>query len=95
MAKKKIKTIDRTTLPCKFASHYSDSVPMPFGSGNCSMPGFECLYGGDTEIPEDMTCYEDLRCPAYTPVPVMMCEKHQEEYYDVCGACEDEMWSPK
>jgi hypothetical protein len=82
--------IAKDKLPCKFGSHFTDSVPMPFGSGNCSMPGFECEYQGDIQIPDDMVCEENSKCPAYQPVETTICPKHDEEYYDMCGACEEE-----
>jgi len=77
-------------IPCKFGSHFSDLVPMPFGSGNCSMPGFECTYDGDIKIPIEMVCNEDKSCPAYEPVPTSICQKHDIEHYDGCYKCEDE-----
>lgn len=88
-----MKTIDRKTLPCKFGEHFTDSVPMPFGSGNCSMPGFECIYDGEIEIPEEMTCNENSECPAYQPVETFICKKHvpNTRYYDFCPTCMDKM----
>ena len=77
-------------IPCKFGEHFSDSVPMPFGSGNCEMPGFECTYDGDKEIPDEMVCNEDKSCPAYEPVPTSICQKHDIEHYGGCYKCEDE-----
>lgn len=74
-------------LPCKFAHHFTDSVPTPFGSGNCSMPGFECGYEGPITIPDDMVCEENEKCLAYQPVEVHICTKHNEEYYDFCDSC--------
>ena len=74
-------------LPCKFAEHGFDSVPVPFGIGNCSMPCFECTYNGDKEIPDDMVCNENNTCPAYEPVATTICPKHDEEYYDYCSKC--------
>lgn len=87
-----IKRIDKSTLPCKFASHFSDSVPVPFGSGYCSMPGFECIYDGEIIIPDDLICKEDSSCPAFQPVEVLVCPKHNQEYFDVCSECEAEYW---
>ena len=81
--------VNRDELPCKFARHYTDQVPVPFGSGDCSMPGFDCTYSGDTKQPDDMVCKENKECPAYEPVPVLICNKHGE-YYDWCGDCEEE-----
>jgi len=77
-------------IPCKFGEHFSDWVPMPFGSGNCEMPGFECVYDGDKELDDDMVCNEDKTCPAYEPIPTSICPKHDEEYYDWCGKCREE-----
>ncbi len=76
-------------LPCKFGQHYEDWVPMPFGVGNCPMPGFECTYDGDIIIPEDMTCEENNNCPAYKPIDTVICKKHvpNTRYYDVCPTC--------
>ena len=72
---------------CKFGSHYSDSVPVPFGSGNCSMPGFECTYGG--EKPTMEICEETNKCPAYESEETTICKKHDVEYShgDWCGLC--------
>ncbi len=80
-------------LPCKFANHYYDSVPMPFGSGNCSMPGFECMYDGDIVIDEDATCDENKNCPAYQPVDTFICKKHvpNTRYYDYCDTCMEKL----
>mgnify|MGYP001588815161 CR=1 FL=1 len=50
----------------KFGHHYSDWVPMPFGPGNCEMPGFECVYEGKLDVSE--TCSEDETCPAFVEV---------------------------
>lgn len=87
-----IKKIPADEIPCKFANHYTDQVPVPFGSGNCSMPGFVCEYNGDKQIPEDMVCRESAECPAYKPVPIHLCVRHQEEYFEYCVACEGERW---
>ncbi len=86
--------VDRATLPRKFASHGFDLVPMPFGSGNCQMPCFECTYEGDIEIPDGMVCKENKNCPAYAPVEIRTCPKHGE-YDDYCGDCEAEVFEPK
>lgn len=75
-------------IPCKYAYHYFDWVP--YGSTNVQMPGFECEYEDDIEIPEDMTCYEDNRCPAYTPMETEICNKHNLEFIGVCWKCEQE-----
>jgi hypothetical protein len=85
------KVLDRFKLPCKYASHTSDSVPMPFGSGNCSMDSFECVYDGEIDIPEDLTCNEDNTCPAYAPIDVEVCRIHLKEYWDCCDECYDAM----
>ena len=52
---------------CKYERTFTDSVPMPFGPGSCSMESSECVYEGDKEIPDD-ECFGDERCPAYEPV---------------------------
>jgi len=70
---------------CKFGSHFSDSVPMPFGSGNCSMPGFECTYEGDKIIPDDFVCEENNKCVAFEPEDTLICPKHDVEYFKECG----------
>lgn len=88
------KRLDKNKLPCKFARHDFDLVPIPFGSGNCQMPCFECVYEGDIKIPNDLTCNEDNTCPAYEPVPTFICPKHDKEYYDYCGQCEAEAFEP-
>lgn len=83
------KTLDRSKLPCKFGRHFSDLVPMPFGSGNCEMPGFECGYDGEgTPLDE---CEENDKCPCYKPVDTKVCKKHvpNTRYYGFCPACED------
>jgi hypothetical protein len=78
--------MDNKNIPCRYGEHYSDSVPMPFGSGNCSMPGFECNYDGDIEIDDDMICNEDSTCPAYAPVDTFICPEHGL-YWDYCEKC--------
>lgn len=80
---------------CKFANHYNDWVPMPFGSGNCAMPGFECMYEGELMIDEE--CDESQSCPAYEPMETKICPKHDEEYIigEECSSCmeeEDAKW---
>jgi hypothetical protein len=84
----------KDSRPCKYAAHFSDWVPTPFGSGNCEMPGFECEDDGDLDFWDDdnFICNEDRTCPAYHPVPLMYCHKHHEIYYDSCPKCEDEMY---
>ena len=75
---------------CKFGQHYNDSVPMPFGGGNCSMPGFECAYDGDKIIPDEFICDETDKCVAYEPCLTIICPKHNIEYYvdgDWCELC--------
>ena len=80
---------DLKELPCRFAHHFSDMVPMPFGSGNCSMPGFECIYEGDVLIDDEMVCEENGKCPAYSPVNTFICKNHvpNTRYYDECPTC--------
>jgi hypothetical protein len=73
---------------CKFGRHYSDSVPMPFGSGNCLMPGFECNYEGGKQIPDDFICSEKSDCIAYEPEETFICPKHDIEYYKSYDWCE-------
>jgi len=34
-----------TNIPCKFAQHFTDFVPMPFGSGNCAKHDSEYIAG--------------------------------------------------
>ena len=85
------KVLDHSNLPCKYAEHSSDFVPMPFGSGNCSMPCFECVYDGGIDIPEDLTCNEDSTCPAYAPIDLEVCRIHLKEFWDVCDECYDAM----
>jgi Fe2+ or Zn2+ uptake regulation protein len=55
--------------------------------GSCPM--FECVYNGELLTAED--CNEDETCHAYEPVETHICKKHDVEYYDVCGDCEEEM----
>jgi hypothetical protein len=76
--------------PCKYGNHYNDWVPIPFGSGNCAMPGFECMYEGDLMILDD--CEENVQCPAYEPVETKICPKHDEEYESKygCNTCMSE-----
>ena len=87
--------LPKNAIPCKFARHFVDRVPMPFGSGDCSMPGFECEYSGDILIPDSLVCNEDNSCPAYEPVKTTICREHDEEYFDWCSQCrpESEEWS--
>jgi hypothetical protein len=83
----------KLNLPCKFGHHYNDWVPMPFGSGNCAMPGFECTYEGDIIIAEDLDCEENSTCPAYQPVDTIICKKHVPNTRHIvgypCPTCED------
>lgn len=72
--------IPKYQIPCRFAQHFTDFVPMPFGSGSCSMPSFECGYDGDKIIPDDLVCKENAECPAYEPVATKICAKHNKEY---------------
>ena len=51
-------------MTCKYRSIYTESVPMPFGFGNCSMCTGECVYDGNIEIPDECPEYETT-CPAY------------------------------
>lgn len=78
---------------CRFGVHYNDRVPMPFGSGDCNMPGFECEYDGDKyeQLPE--TCEEDSKCPCYEPEETIICPKHDIEYRNKewCDMCHPEM----
>lgn len=83
------KKLNQSQIPCKFANHYNDWVSVPFGSGNCAMPGFECTYDGDKEIPYD--CEENNKCPLYQPVKTLICSKHNQEYVNFCPICEQEM----
>lgn len=78
-----IKTIDRSTLPCRYEKHWSESVP--YGSTTASFDMSDCDYQGNINI-EDADC--NNTCPAYQAVDVLMCEKHQREYYDICPDCE-------
>ncbi len=50
---------------CRYGHHYNDWAP--YGSTNVPMPGFECLYEGELELPE--CCDEDSKCPAFEPAP--------------------------
>jgi hypothetical protein len=91
MVKTKGYRIPKERLNCKFGVHYNDRVPMPFGSGNCDMPGFECVYDGDKEIPK--TCEENSECPVYEPEETIICPKHDIEYRkgEWCDMCHPEM----
>lgn len=89
-----MKRLPKDSIPCKFANNGFDLVPIPFGSGNCQMPCFECTYEGDIEIPDDTVCEENSKCPAFQPVETKICPKHNEEYFDWCGTCEAEAWEP-
>lgn len=83
--------IPENQKPCRFGKHFSDSVPMPFGFGDCSMPGFDCTYEGDIETIE--VCDETNACSAYEPCDTIICEKHDIEYYadnDWCFLCYNE-----
>lgn len=86
-----MKTIDRTKLPCKYEHYYTDWVP--YGSTNVPMQSFECNYTGNKPI-EDVPITEECssKCIGYESVEVFVCQKHNEEYYDTCSQCEEEMW---
>lgn len=88
MIKQKGYRIPAEHKPCKFGEHYNDSVPMPFGSGNCSMPGFECVYEGDKIIPDDFVCSEKSDCIAYEPCETEICPIHDIESFIDGGYCE-------
>lgn len=79
--------IPKVNLACQYGRHFSDRVPVPFGSGDCDMPGFECIYEGDIEIP--YTCEENNKCPAYKPEETKVCPKHNIEYLasECCDSC--------
>lgn len=83
--------MEKLQLPCRFGVHYNDWVPIPFGSGDCAMPGFECIYEGDIIIDDEMVCEETDKCPAYKPVDTFICKKHvpNTRYYDYCSTCMD------
>jgi hypothetical protein len=69
-------------LPCKFASHWDEDV---VGDGGSRMQFFECTYDGELLVDDE--CNETLSCPAYEEIDTRICKKHNEEYYDYCGAC--------
>lgn len=48
---------------CKWERVGYDSVPVPFGHGNCSMPTYDCVYEGDIDISDIDMC--DENCPAF------------------------------
>lgn len=79
-------------IPCKYERHFSDRVPIPFGIGDCDMPGFECAFDGDenlvSEVEKQTECTTE--CPRYSPVKVLICPEHNEEYIDWCESCEEE-----
>jgi hypothetical protein len=94
MSKDKGYRIPKQHIGCKFADHWYESVPMPFGSGNCSMPCFECSYDGDKEIPD--TCEENSECPLYEPIETVICPTHNIEHFkeDLCELCHPELECP-
>ena len=51
---------------CKWEQIGYDSVPVPFGIGNCSMPFSECQYQGGIDISDVEDCGKS--CPAYAEV---------------------------
>lgn len=95
--------IPKDQIPCKFSHEYFDLVPTPFGSGNCRMPGWDCLwFEKEPENPileQAIEAYMDKpnfkctpNCPGYQPVKTTICKKHDEEYLigEECGACMQE-----
>ena len=70
--------IPKEQLSCKFGGeHWMGSCPM-----------FECTYDGEGETADP--CNEDKTCAGYSPVETFICEKHDEEYTDICWSCENE-----
>ena len=80
-----MKRLDHDKLPCKFANHYWEQLGEKW-MGSCEM--FECTYDGEKRI--SPACYEDNSCAAYQPIKTFICEKHDEEYTDICWSCENE-----
>lgn len=81
-----MQTISRDNLPCIFyASWYEDVA----GDGGSRMFMSDCNYEGNIDISE---CKCGNTCCAYKAPEIKVCEKHQQEYYDICPKCEDESW---
>lgn len=80
-----MKQLDHDKLPCKFAHHYWEMLGEKW-MGSCEM--FECTYDGEKETADP--CNEDKTCLAYQPVETHICQKHDEEYEDICSSCEKE-----
>ena len=80
-----MKRLDHDKLPCKFANHYWEQLGEKW-MGSCEM--FECTYDGENETADP--CNEDKTCAGYSPVETFICEKHDEEYTDICWSCENE-----
>lgn len=71
-------------LACKFAQHWMEDLA---GDGGSRCPMFECNYDGEIEIPNEMVCEENSKCPAYQPESTTICLKHDIEYTDYCVLC--------
>jgi hypothetical protein len=84
-------------IPCKYERHFKDRVPAPFGSGDCDMPGFECAFDGDPSLVPAIEAQTECspQCPSYKAMEVKVCKKHDEEFVDWCGSCEEEAYAGK
>ena len=80
-----MKRINRDELPCRFSHDASEYLGEKW-MGSCEM--FECTHDGEGETAD--LCNEDKTCAGYSPVETFICEKHDEEYTDICWSCENE-----
>ena len=77
-----MRTLDRSTLSCKYERIVIDHVP--YGSTTVSMESLDCQYDGDKDMSGEFTCGRG--CPAFEPQEVLTCPKHGE-YTDYCEQC--------
>jgi hypothetical protein len=79
--------LNRENLSCKFDHRYWEYLGERW-MGQAEMS--DCTYNGDKDISMVDKC--DKKCPAFEPVEIKLCEKHNNEYIDECPECEDELW---
>ena len=64
---------------CIWLRRYYDSVPVPFGVGNCSMETLECV-NEDVSDEDIDACSAGTRCKCFKPVPEADFEERANQY---------------
>ena len=94
-----MKRLDRDKLECKFSHHGSEYLGEKW-MGSC--PTWECGWfdeEADDPFKADLVEYfiDNMSkdgcskiCTGYTPVAIYVCDKHANEYTDICDMCEEE-----